>query len=152
MKGSVERLIGTAFLACAMIAAGCAGLKGEREWDTIEAVLAAPPDKVREAVVDVLTEGGYDIVEADVPGDVVKTGYRQELHGPWNRLLVSRIGVGRSLVESTIAPAEGGTRLTIRVGYEAKDRQWASWESAQPPLAQSAANQLRLVKNALGLL
>jgi hypothetical protein len=152
MKTSVERLGWAAILACAGLLAGCAGLQGEREWDTAEAVLAAPPDKVREAVVEVLMEGGYEIVEADLPGGVVKTEYRRELHSPWNRLLVSRFGVGRSVVESRIAPAEGGTHLTIRVGYEAKDRQWASWESAQPPLAQSAANQLRLVKNALGLL
>ncbi len=145
--------LGWAVWACAGLACGCTLPQKQSSGDTIEAVLPVPPARVKVALLDVLMDGGYTPATSEAEASSLETGYRKEISGPWNFLLVSRLGTGRSWVECTIVPAEaGGTRLRIHVRYEAKDRLWGFWEEAPPPLAQSAANQLRLVKNALGLL
>ncbi|WP_447972701.1 hypothetical protein [Nitrospira sp. Kam-Ns4a] len=147
------RGLALAVWVCVGLASGCTALQKQPGEDSIEAVLPASPARVKAALLDVLANDGYTPATSEAEASLVETGYRQEIASPWNVLLVARLGVGRSWVECTIAPAEeGGTRLHIHVRYEAKDRLWGFWEPAQPPLAQSAANQLRLIKNALGLL
>ena len=45
----------------------------------MEAVLVAPQNQVRAAVVQVLTEAGYEVGGEDLPDPVLSTGYRQEI-------------------------------------------------------------------------
>jgi len=131
----------------------CSTTKAQRGPDFIEATLAAPQDRVKAAVIQVLTEGGYTIRSGDEPDRVVSAGYRQEIDSIWNWLLISRVGVSRSWVEATLASEEEtATRLTLEVMHQGKDSLFSFWRTYDTPLPQSAANQLRLVKNALGLL
>ena len=133
--------------------AGCATIPSPAEMDIAEATFEASESQVRTAVVQVLTEGNYEVQAADAKEPVLKTGYRNEMDGPWNALLHSRFGRGRSKVEVTITPEDAAlTHVVIRVAYEGKDSLFASWRAYVPPLPQSAANQIRLLKNALGLL
>jgi hypothetical protein len=117
----------------------------------VEVILAAPADKVHSAVADVLTQGGYS-VDQDEAGNVT-TGMRQEVRGPWNGLLRWRFGVGKSRVEARVVPQDDDTtRLRLQVFYRGKDGLFDTWEEAETPLPQSAANEIRLIKNALRLL
>ena len=121
--------------------------------DSAEATFPVAQEKVREALIDILTTNGYTVREEAHDSRVLTTGYREETSGMWDWLLRSRFGVGRSLVVATLTPEEEGmTRLAIQVTYEEKNRLWHSWYAAQPPVAFSAENNIRLVKNALGLL
>lgn len=136
-----------------LLTAGCAAIRSESGPDAIEAVLAAPQSQVRSAVIQVLTAGGYSIQDQDEAYWTFRTGYRQEIDSPWDRLLRMRFGVGRTQVEVTIAPeSETSSRLAIRVTHEGKASFLFPWRAYEAPLPQSAANQLRLVRNALGLL
>jgi uncharacterized protein YceK len=136
-----------------LLTAGCATIRSETGPDTIEAVLAAPQDLVRSAVIQVLMVGGYSIQDQDETYWTLRTGYRQEIDSPWDGILRMRFGVVRSRVEVTIAPeSEKSTRLSIRVTHEGKASFFFPWRPYETPLPQSAANQLRLVKNELGLL
>lgn len=84
---------------------------------------------------------------------MLHTGYRREIAGPWDWLLRSRFGVGRSRVDVMIAPeTQQETRLMILVAYEGKGGLFASWRPYEPPLPQSALNQIRMIKHSLGLL
>lgn len=139
--------------ALVMTVAGCTTIPASQGTDSADAVLPVPPDRVRAAVIDVLTADGYMVREHGEDGRILTTGYREEIDNPWDWLLRSRFGVGRSLVVATIAPeGEAGTRLTMQVTYEAKNRIWDSWSEAPTPLRQAAETNVRLVKNALGLL
>lgn len=130
---------------------GCAGGPPAPEPDVVEVILAAPADKVNTAVADVLTQGGYS-VDQDEAGNVT-TGMRQEVRGPWNGLLRWRFGVGKSRVEARVVPQDdNSTRLRLQVFYRGKDGLFDTWEEAETPLPQSAANEVRLIKNALRLL
>jgi len=130
---------------------GCAGGPPAPEPDVVEVILAAPADKVNTAVADVLTQGGYS-VDQDEAGNVT-TGMRQEVRGPWNGLLRWRFGVGKSRVEARVVPQDdNSTRLRLQVFYRGKDGLFDTWEEAETPLPQSAANEIRLIKNALRLL
>ncbi len=130
---------------------GCAGGPPAPEPDVVEVILAAPADKVHSAVADVLTQGGYS-VDQDEAGNVT-TGMRQEVRGPWNGLLRWRFGVGKSRVEARVVPQDDDTtRLRLQVFYRGKDGLFDTWEEAETPLPQSAANEVRLIKNALRLL
>lgn len=138
-----------------VIAAGvlwaCAGRQPQPGADTIEAVLPVPADQVRQVVIDVLTADGYDVVKND--SGRLTTGYRRETQSPWDWMLRWRFGVGRSWVVATITPlSEESTRLALHVSYEGKDGMFTAWEASPTPLPQSAANHLRLIKNALGVL
>jgi hypothetical protein len=140
-------------LGLAMTVMGCSTLPTSQGSDTAESTLPVSQDKVRVAVIDVLTAGGYTVREEDGQGRVLATGYREEIGGPWDWLLRTRFGVGRSLVVATITPeGEAATRLTMQVTYEAKNRIWGSWSEAPTPLPQAAETNVRLVKNALGIL
>jgi len=130
---------------------GCAGGPPAPEPDVVEVILAAPADKVNTAVADVLTQGGYS-VDQDEAGNVT-TGMRQEVRGPWNGLLRWRFGVGKSRVEARVVPQDdNSTRLRLQVFYRGKDGLFDTWEEAETPLPQSAANEVRLIKNALRIL
>jgi hypothetical protein len=113
--------------------------------------LSAPVDDVRVVLIQVLTDGGYDVEQE---GDEHwTTGYRQEIPGPWEGLLRWRFGTGRSRVDALLTAADSQTsRLRLQVSYEGKDGLFTRWEDAPTPLPQSAPNQLRLIKNALHLL
>jgi hypothetical protein len=141
------------FLAASawLLLAACASGPG-KSADVAEATLPASEEQVRAAIVQVLEEGGYRV--AGQEGErVLTTGYRQEMDGPWNSLHRTRFGMGRSRVDVTLAPAgEQATTITIYVTYEGKDGLHESWKPYPPPLPQSAGNQLRLVKNRLGIL
>ena len=103
------------------------------------------------AVIQVLTDGGYDVDRQDDQN--LTTGYREEIRGPWDWLLRWRFGTGRSRVDARVSPAEEqSTRLRLHVQYEGKDGIFTRWEDSPTALPQSAENQLRLIKNALQIL
>ena len=131
--------------------AACAGPTIPHEPDVLDVTLPAPAEKVRTAVIQVLTDGGYDVEQQDDQN--MTTGYREEMSGPWDWLLRWRFGTGRSRVEALVKPAsELSTRLRLHVQYEGKDGIFTAWEDSPTALPQSAENQLRLIKNALQLL
>lgn len=130
---------------------GCAAGPPLPEFDVMEVMLPVPADQVKTAVAYVLTQGGYE-VEQEADGNLT-TGMRREVRSPWNVLLRWRFGVGKSRVEARVVPLdESTTRLRLQVFYREKDGLLDSWEDAQTPLPQSAANEIRLVKNALRVL
>ena len=130
---------------------GCAGPPIPHEPDVIDVTLPATPDRVKTAVMQVLTEGGYDVDRKD--DESLTTGYRDEISGPWDWLLRWRFGTGRSRVEALVTPvSEQSSRLRLNVLYEGKDGIFTRWEDSPTALPQSAQNQLRLIKNALQLL
>lgn len=130
---------------------GCAGQEITHEPDTIDVTLTAPAETVTAVVIQVLTDGGYDVNEE--AGPHLTTGYRREIHGPWNWLLRWRFGTGRSRVDARVTPlTEQSARLQLDVRYEGKDGIGSSWEESPTPLPQSAENELRLIRNALQLL
>ena len=140
-------------LACAAVLfwSGCATGPG-KSADMAEATLPASEQQVRAAIIEVLQEGGYRVT-GDEGARVLTTGYREEMDGPWNSLHRSRFGTGRSRVDVTLTPAgEQITTITIYVTYEGKDGLLEWWKPYPPPLPQSAGNQIRLVKNRLGVL
>jgi hypothetical protein len=121
-----------------------------------DVILEAPEAEVRAAFVRVLTEGGYDVKRGAQDGTAIQTGYREEI-GNYNWLYRTRFGVNRSKVTVTLTPeSETATRVTVQVMYEGRDGEWmplaSSWVPYDAAVPQSAANTIRLVKNALGLL
>ena len=135
----------------ALLIGGCSSLPAEHTPDIVEETLPVPADRVRQTVVDVLTAGGYE-VEEDSNGHL-RTGYREEISGPWDWVLRWRFGVGKSRVEATVTSLQDtSTRLKLHVMYESKDGLFVSWEESPTALPQGATNQLRLIKNKLQLL
>lgn len=129
----------------------CAGPPIPHEPDVIDVTLPAPAEQVRTVLVQVLEDGGYDVDWQDDQN--LTTGYREEIHGPWDWLLRSRFGTGRSRVDALVTPAtEQDTRVRLHVQYEGKDGIFTRWEDSPTALPQSADNQLRLIKNALHIL
>lgn len=148
MRPPAASLVALVFVASI---AGCAGGPPIPEPDVMEVTLPVPADKVKTAVSDVLAQGGYT-VDQDEAGNIT-TGMRQEIRSPWNGLLRLRFGVGKSHVEARVVPQDdNNTRLRLQVFYRGKDGLFDSWEDAETPLPQSAANEIRLIKNALRLL
>ena len=132
-------------------ATACAGPTIPHEPDVVDVTLPAPAEQVRTAVIQVLTDGGYDVDRQDDQN--LTTGYREEISGPWDWLLRWRFGTGRSRVDALVTPAtEQDTRLRLHVQYEGKDGIFTRWEDSPTALPQSADNQLRLIKNALHIL
>ena len=132
-------------------ASACAGPPIPYEPDVIDLTLPAPADRVKTAVMQVLTEGGYAVDRKD--DENLTTGYREEISGPWDWLLRWCFGTGRSRVEAMVTPAsEQSSRLRLNVLYEGKDGIFTRWEDSPTALPQSAENQLRLIKNALQIL
>ena len=139
-------------LAALIVAtAACAGPTIPHEPDVVDVTLPAPAEQVRTAVIQVLTDGGYDVDRQDDQN--LTTGYREEISGPWDWLLRWRFGTGRSRVDALVTRAtEQDTRLRLHVQYEGKDGIFTRWEDSPTALPQSAENQLRLIKNALHIL
>lgn len=130
---------------------GCAGPTISFEPDMVDITLQAPLEEVETAVIQVLSDGGYDVDRDDDQN--LTTGYRNEIRGPWNWLLRSRFGTERSRLKASVTPAtEESTRLRLHVIYEAKDGIFAEWEESPTALPQGAENQLRLIKKKLQLL
>jgi len=145
---SLRRVIVAPFLALTL---GCAGPLMPHEPDVIDVTLPAPADRVTNVVVRVLTDGGYAVDQED--DQTLTTGYRKEIPGPWDWLLIWRFGTGRSRVDANVTTAtEQTTRLRLLVQYEGKDGLFTRWDDSASALPQSAENQLRLIKNALQLL
>lgn len=140
------------FLAAfSLLATACAGPPIPHEPDIVDVALPAPAEQVRTAVIQVLTDGGYEVEQEDDQN--LRTGFREEISGPWDGLLRWRFGTGRSRVNAVVtAVDEQGTRLRLHVQYEGKDGLFTRWEDSPTALPQSAENQLRLIKNALHIL
>ena len=142
-------LVGGVVLVLALTA--CAGRSERVASDSAEAVLLATEERTRTALVQVLIENGYEVT-VDQDGARIRTGYREETDGPWDRLLVYRFGTIRSWVEATIAPDSEATRVKIDVFAEGKDSWLGSWKAFEAPLPQRAVTHLRQVRKALALL
>ncbi|MGH7166327.1 MAG: hypothetical protein ACREIS_12475 [Nitrospiraceae bacterium] len=151
-------VLGGASIAVSTWLLGCASTQGSQPVDTAETVLTRPEAQVKTAVLQILSADGYAIQSDDGQGNdggdkTVTTGYREETDSVWDWLLVRRFGVGRSWVTATLRQeGEGATRVTIQVTYEGKESLVSAWREYETPLQQSARNQLRLLRNALGLL
>ncbi len=151
-------VLGVASIALSIVWLGCATTQGSQPVDTAEALLPRPEAQVKTAVLQVLSADGYAIQNTDGQDDdgrdkTVTTGYRDEIDSVWDWLLLRRFGVGRSRVTATLTQeGEGATRVTIQVTYEGKESLFSGWREYETPLQQSAQNQLRLLRNALGLL
>jgi hypothetical protein len=138
-------------MVLSLLMSGCAGVTATPEPDVAESTLAASSEQVQTAVVEVLSRGGYS-VEQDESGTIT-TGMRREIRGPWNWLLRWRFGTGKSHVAAQIiAQDSDSSRLRLQVFHFGKDGLFDRWEDADTPLPQSAANQIRLIKNKLRLL
>jgi hypothetical protein len=129
----------------------CAGPTIPHDPDVIDVTLPASAADVRMAVIQVLTDGGYDVSPEDDQN--LTTTYRKEIGGPWDGLLHWRFGTGRSRINALVTSTDEQTsRLRLHVQYDGKDGIFTRWEDSPTPLPQSAENQLRLIKNALHIL
>jgi hypothetical protein len=138
-------------LIALLTGAACAGPPLAHTPDVVDVTLPVTADQVRTAVIQVLTEGGYDVAQEDDQN--LTTGYREDIRSPWDGLLHWRFGTGRSRVNAVVTEADQQTsRLRLHVLYEGKDGLFTRWEESPTALPQSAENQLRLIKNALHLL
>jgi hypothetical protein len=143
-------LFATVLTTCATFSA-CTAVRTVPDPDIAETVLPTSVDDVKTALIQVLASGGYDIDEDS--GDTLATGPRQETRGPWDWLLRWRFGVIKSRVEARMIPLEPDfTRLRLQVFPRSKDGIFDAWRDEESPLPQSAANQIRLLKNALQIL
>ena len=134
-----------------LLSAACAGPPVVHDADVVDVTLAAPAGEVRAAVIQVLTDGGYEVEQED--DRHLMTGYRTEIRGPWDGLLRWRFGTERSRVDAVVTGAhDQNSRLRLHVQYEGKDGLFTAWEDSPTALPQSAENQLRLIKNALHIL
>ena len=139
------------FLVTAMLLTSCSSAPHPLPADLIETRLAAPLDTVKTAITQVLTDGGYDVDWTD--DATLETGYREEMHGPWNWLYRWRFGTIKSRVNATVkADDDKTTTLKLEVHSEGKDGLFTGWDEVSSALPQGAENQLRLIKNALHLL
>jgi hypothetical protein len=140
------------FLLCSWIGlGGCSALQPAPDPDVIDVTLPAGAEAVKLALTDVLADEGYDVEQQDT--DMLVTGTRKEIRGPWDWLLRWRFGVGKSRVEATVTALEtDSSRMRLQVFHRSKDGIFDAWQEAETPLPQSAINQVRLVKNRLHLL
>jgi hypothetical protein len=138
-------------LPCLLLTLACAGPAIPHDPDIVDVTLPVPANQVKTAVIQVLTDGGYDVDQRDE--QTLETSSREEMPGPWDWLLHWRFGTGRSWVQASVTSAtEETTRLRLSVRYESKDGIFTRWDDAPTALPQSAENQLRLIKNKLQIL
>lgn len=138
-------------LAASLLTLSCSAALHPLPDDRVETRLAAPLDQVKAALTQVLTEDGYDVDWSDE--QTLTTGYREEMHGPWNWLYRWRFGTIKSRVQAALAEEAGhSTRVNLEVRSEGKDGIFTSWEDVPSALPQSAENQLQRLKRALKLL
>ncbi len=154
MSSTAHTIRRWAALAGLLVVAGCAAAT-QPAANSEDVILEAPEAQVRAAFVRVLTEGGYDVEERKEDKTTLRTGYREEISN-YNWLYRARFGVNRSKVTVTLTPEnETATRVTVQVMYEGRNGEWmplaSSWVPYDAAVPQSAANTIRLVKNALGL-
>ena len=138
-------------LVTAVFLVGFGGAAQAVEPDVVQVQLAAPADKVKAAVAEVLTNSGFTDVEWK--NDTTVTGnYRDESEGiRW--MYDCCWGVIKSRVEATVTPKTDQTSdVRIQVTSEGKRTLWESFAPVNPQYPESAANQLRLVKNKLKIL
>lgn len=135
-------------LVSAMLLTGIGCASHAPKPDIIQAQLAAPPDQVKQAVTQVLTNSGYqDITWKDET--TLTTGYREETAG-WHSLYLCCWGVVKSRVEATVTPGPAETsELRLQVLVTGKRTLWESYVPVQTPYPESPENQLRLIKNKL---
>jgi uncharacterized lipoprotein len=138
-------------LGLCMWLGACSSVQTVPDRDVINATLPAPAEEVTPALIDVLASEGYDIDAEDA--ETLTTGWREEIRSPWDWLLRWRFGVGKTRVEAKITPMESDrTHITLQVFHFSKDGILDRWDEADSPLPQSAANQVRLLKNRLHIL
>jgi hypothetical protein len=121
------------------------------EPDVAQVQLAAPVDKVKAALTEVLTSSGYtQVVWKD--DSTVTTNYRDETEGhQW--MYDCCLGVIKNRVEATVTPkADQTTELRLQVSALGKRTLWDGYTPVQPPVPESADNQIRLIKNKLKIL
>jgi hypothetical protein len=135
-------------LVSAMLLTGFGGAAHALEPDVIQVQLAASPDKVKQAVTDVLTNSGYeDVVWKNET--TLTTGYREETGG-LESLYICCWGVIKSRVEATVTPgADQTTQLQLHVFAEGKRTIWEGYAPVRTPFPESSENQVRLIKNKL---
>ena len=145
-----------ALFIVALLAGGCASPSVPQQADSVEALLDAPMDQVRAAVLDVFASEGYTVESLQDRFDrteSIQTGYREENRSPWDWMLRFRFGVGRTQAEAELnGEGEHSTKLVLTVLHESKGSLVGSWTPSDPPLRQSAEHYLRLIKNELKLL
>lgn len=118
------------------------------EPNVVQVQLAAPVEKVKAAITEVLTNSGYtEVMWKD--DSTVTTNYRDETEGiQW--LYDCCWGVVKNRVEATVTPkADQTTDLRIQVSTVGKRTLWEGFAPVQTPEPESANNQLRLIKNKL---
>jgi len=118
------------------------------EPDVVQVQLAAPVEKVKAAVAEVLTNSGYtDVSWKD--DTTLSANYRDESEGiQW--MYDCCWGVIKSRVEATVTPgADQTTGLQLKVMAEGKRTFWESFAPVKPQYPESADNQIRLIKNKL---
>lgn len=146
-----------ALVIVALLAGGCASPSVPQQADSVEALLDAPMDQVRAAVLEVFASEGYTVESAQGRAEnrteLIQTGYREEIRAPWDWMLRVRFGVGRTQAEANLnEEGERSTKLLLTVLHESKGSLAGSWTPSDPPLRQSAEHYLRLIKNELKLL
>ncbi|MDH4329319.1 MAG: hypothetical protein OEV77_12410 [Nitrospira sp.] len=134
-------------LVSAILLSGLGCASHAPQQDIIQAQLAAPPDQVKQAVTQVLTNSGYAVAWKN--DSTLNTGYREE-SGGWNSLYRCCWGVVKSRVEATVTPgADQTTQLSLHVMAEGKRTFFDGYAPIKTPYPESAENQLRLIKNKL---
>ena len=134
-------------LVTAVFLVGFGGAAQAVEPDVVQVQLAAPVDKVKAAVTEVLTNSGYEIVWKD--DSTLTTNYREETEGIlW--MYNCCWGVVKNRVQATVSPkADQTTDLRLQVMSEGKRTLWESFAPVQTQQPESANNQVRLIKNKL---
>lgn len=131
----------------------CAAAPTPDTIESAEATFSLPTSQIREAVVEVWTEEGYDVEIMQHDTTAIRSGYRREIDSPWDWLLRVRFGVGRTQADAQItALNETSSKLTVHVAHDSKATFWNQWTPSPPPLSNGAERYLRLVKHRLGIL
>lgn len=143
-------------MAGLLVLVGCTTAPSQPTANSQDVILETSEGQVRAAFVQVLTDGGYDVVGGTDGNAAIRTGYREEISS-YNWLYRTQFGVNRSKVTVTLlAESETSTRVSVHVMYEGREGEWmplaGSWVPYDAAIPQSAANTIRLVKNVLGLL
>jgi hypothetical protein len=135
-------------LVTAVFLVGFGGAAQAVEPDVVQVQLAAPVDKVKAAVTEVLTNSGYtQVVWKD--DSTLTTNYREETEGI-TYLYDEWFGVIKNRVEATVTPkADQTTDLRLQVISVGQRTLWERFAPVQTPEPESAHNQVRLIKNKL---
>ena len=131
----------------------CAATPSPNSIVSAEAIFSLPTAQIREAVVEIWIEEGYDVEVTQHDATAIRSGYRTETDSPWDWLLRTRFGVGRTQADAQItALNETLSKLTVHVAHDSKATFWNPWTASPPPLSNGPERYLRLVKYRLGIL